>query len=59
MKQATKVTPQRLNFYDEIFNWKKEQAQRIVQTQMGVKLVPRRIKLGSLTRGIQSMSKTD
>ena len=30
MKDATKVTPQNLNFYDEIFNWKQNTGQKIV-----------------------------
>ena len=59
MKNATKITPQKLNFYDEIFNWKKESASRLVQTKQGVKLVPRKVKLGSLTRGTLNMTKTD
>ena len=30
MKEATKVTPSKLNFYDDIFNWKQNNGIRIV-----------------------------
>ena len=57
MKEATTITPNNLNFYDEIFNWKKSSAQRIVHTHTGIKVLPRKIKLGSLARSVKNVPK--
>lgn len=56
IKDYTKVTPENLNFYDEIFNWKKSTGKRIIKTpQGGVKMLPRKSKLGSLSRSLKNL----
>lgn len=59
MREATKVTPSKLDFYDKIFNWKKDTGQRIVNTREGIKILPRKVKIGGLSRGTKSMTRFD
>ena len=55
MKEATKVTVSRVNFYDNLFNGKKDTSKRLVTTQDGNKLVPRKSGIGTLGRASKSM----
>ena len=58
MREATKVTPSNLNFYEDIFNWKQSTGKRIVLTEDGFKVIPRKKKLGGLSRASKNTKTT-
>ena len=55
MRKATKITPANLNFYDEIFNWKKPQGQKMMITAEGIVKVPRIHKVGNLSSALRNI----